>query len=194
MAVSKEDILEGIANLSVMEVVDLISAMEEKLGVSAAAAVTAAAVSAGDRSGEAAAEQTEFDVMLKGAGSNKIAAIKAVRGATGLGLKEAKAAVEASSIYDSIGMDEASDYRPKDFGLKPDVAPKTHNLPPPLPDFLSDPKNDGAAPMQRPVRAAPPPPVTKDTPSTAPRGPSTTQLAPNMVQQGNSHGGNNSDA
>ena len=95
MAVSKEDILETISNMSVMEVVDLIEAMEEKFGVTAAAAVAAAPAAAGG--GEAAAEeQTEFDVILAGFGDNKVAVIKAVRGATGLGLKEAKELVEGA--------------------------------------------------------------------------------------------------
>ncbi len=94
MAVSKEDILEGIANLSVMEIVDLISAMEEKFGVSAAAAVAAAPAAAADGGGAAAAEQTEFDVVMTSFGDNKIGVIKAVRALTGLGLKEAKAMVE----------------------------------------------------------------------------------------------------
>ncbi|WP_028487295.1 50S ribosomal protein L7/L12 [Thiomicrorhabdus chilensis] len=91
MSVSKDDILEAVANMSVMEVVELVEAMEEKFGVSAAA--VAVAGPAGDAGG-AAAEQTEFDVVLTGAGANKVAAIKAVRAATGLGLKEAKEAVE----------------------------------------------------------------------------------------------------
>ncbi len=95
MAVSQDDILETISNMSVMEVVDLISAMEEKFGVSAAAAV-AAAPAAGDGGGEAAAEKDEFDVVFTGFGDNKVAAIKAVRAITGLGLKEAKAAVESA--------------------------------------------------------------------------------------------------
>jgi large subunit ribosomal protein L7/L12 len=90
MAVSKDDILETISNMSVMEVVDLISAMEEKFGVSAAAAV-AAAPAAGE-----AAVKDEFDVVLTGFGENKVAAIKAVRAITGLGLKEAKDAVESA--------------------------------------------------------------------------------------------------
>ena len=94
MAVSKEDILEGIANLTVMEIVDLISAMEEKFGVSAAAAVAAAPAAAADGGGAAAAEQTEFDVVMTSFGDNKIGVIKAVRALTGLGLKEAKAMVE----------------------------------------------------------------------------------------------------
>ena len=94
MAVSKDDILETISNMSVTEVVDLISAMEEKFGVSAAAAV-AAAPAAGDGGGEAAVKD-EFDVVLTGFGDNKVAAIKAVRAITGLGLKEAKDAVESA--------------------------------------------------------------------------------------------------
>lgn len=94
MAVSKEDILEGIANLTVMEIVDLISAMEEKFGVSAAAAVAAAPAAAADGGDAAAAEQTEFDVVMTSFGDNKIGVIKAVRALTGLGLKEAKAMVE----------------------------------------------------------------------------------------------------
>jgi large subunit ribosomal protein L7/L12 len=94
---SKEDILEAIANMSVMEVVELISAMEEKFGVTAAAAVAVAAPGAGGDAGAAAAEeQTEFDVVLTGFGENKVAVIKAVRGITGLGLKEAKDAVEGT--------------------------------------------------------------------------------------------------
>jgi len=96
MAVSKDDILETISNMTVMEVVDLISAMEEKFGVSAAAAVAAAPAAGGGDGGEAAEEQTEFDVMLKSFGSNKVAVIKAVRGITGLGLKEAKDLVEGA--------------------------------------------------------------------------------------------------
>ena len=95
MAVSKDDILETISNMSVMEVVDLISAMEEKFGVSAAAAVAAAPAAGGD-AGEAAAVKDEFDVVLTGFGENKVAVIKAVRAITGLGLKEAKDAVEGT--------------------------------------------------------------------------------------------------
>ena len=95
MAVSKEDILETISNMTVMEVVDLISEMEEKFGVSAAAAVAAApAAGGGGEEAAAAEEQTEFDVILKSFGSNKVGVIKAVRGVTGLGLKEAKEVVE----------------------------------------------------------------------------------------------------
>ena len=95
MAVSKDEILETISNMSVMEVVDLIEAMEEKFGVSAAAAV-AAAPAAAEGGGEAAAEKDEFDVVLTSFGANKVAVIKAVRAITGLGLKEAKDAVESA--------------------------------------------------------------------------------------------------
>lgn len=96
MAVTKEDMLDTISNMSVMEVVDLIAAMEEKFGVSAAAAVAAAPAAAGDAGGAAAEEKTEFDVVLASFGDNKVGVIKAVRGATGLGLKEAKDLVESA--------------------------------------------------------------------------------------------------
>ncbi|MDD2723971.1 MAG: 50S ribosomal protein L7/L12 [Methylovulum sp.] len=93
MALTQEDILEAISNMSVMEVVALISAMEEKFGVSAAAVAVAAAPAAG-AAAPAAEEQTEFDVVLTGFGENKVSVIKTVRTITGLGLKEAKDAVE----------------------------------------------------------------------------------------------------
>ena len=96
MAVSKDDILETISNMSVMEVVDLISAMEEKFGVSAAAAVAAAPAAGGDAGGAAAAEKDEFDVVLASFGDNKVAVIKAVRAITGQGLKDAKDTVEGT--------------------------------------------------------------------------------------------------
>ena len=97
MALSKEDVLNAIAEMSVMEVVDLISDMEEKFGVSAAAAV-AAAPAAGAAGGDAGAaeEKDEFDVVLAGAGDKKVNVIKAVRGITGLGLKEAKEMVDGA--------------------------------------------------------------------------------------------------
>jgi large subunit ribosomal protein L7/L12 len=107
---SKEDILEAIANMSVMEVVELIEAMEEKFGVTAAAAVAVAAPGAG---GEAAAaeEKTEFDVVLESFGDNKVAVIKAVRGVTGLGLKEAKEAVEGAPtpLKEGVSKEEAEE-------------------------------------------------------------------------------------
>jgi len=94
MSISKDDILNAIADMSVMDVVALVEAMEEKFGVSAAAAV---AVAGGDAGG-AAEEQTEFDVVMTSFGEKKVAVIKAVRGATGLGLKEAKDLVEALGV------------------------------------------------------------------------------------------------
>lgn len=109
MAVSKEDILETISNMTVMEVVDLISAMEEKFGVSAAAPVAMAAA-AGAAGGEAAAEeQTEFDVVMTSFGANKVGVIKTVRTITGLGLKEAKDLVEGapSTVKEGVSKDEA---------------------------------------------------------------------------------------
>ena len=111
MAVSKDDILEAIANMSVMEVVELISDMEEKFGVSAAAAVAAAPAGGGADGGEAAAEKDEFDVVMTGFGEKKIAVIKVVRGITGLGLKEAKAMTEGvpSVVKEAVSKDEAAD-------------------------------------------------------------------------------------
>lgn len=113
MAVSKEEILDAISEMSVMDVVDLISAMEEKFGVSAAAAVAAAPAAAAGGDAGAAEEKTEFDVVLAGAGSNKIAVIKAVRAITGLGLKEAKAAVEGAPapIKEGVSKEEAEDFK-----------------------------------------------------------------------------------
>lgn len=113
MAVSQEELLEAISNMSVMEVVDLISAMEEKFGVSAAAAVAAAPVAGGDAGGGAAAEQTEFDVVMTSFGENKVSVIKAVRAITGLGLKEAKAAVEGAPtpIKEGASKDEAEEVK-----------------------------------------------------------------------------------
>ena len=103
MSVTKDQILDAIAEMSVMDVVELVEAMEEKFGVTAAAAVVAAGPA------EAAEEKTEFDVILAAAGGNKVAAIKAVRGATGLGLKEAKALVESAPapIKEAVSKEEA---------------------------------------------------------------------------------------
>ena len=113
MAVSQEEILDTISSMSVMEVVDLISAMEEKFGVSAAAAVAAAPAAGGDAGGAAAEEQTEFDVVMSSFGDNKVSVIKAVRGITGLGLKEAKEMVEGvpSTIKEAASKDEAEDIK-----------------------------------------------------------------------------------
>jgi large subunit ribosomal protein L7/L12 len=112
MAVSKEDILETISNMSVMDVVELIDAMEEKFGVSAAAPVAiAAAGPAGGGDAAAAEEQTEFDVVLTSFGSNKVPVIKIVREITGLGLKEAKDLVESAPapVKEAIAKDEAEE-------------------------------------------------------------------------------------
>jgi large subunit ribosomal protein L7/L12 len=112
MAVTQEEILETISSMSVMEVVDLIAAMEEKFGVSAAAAVAVAAPAAG---GEAAAaeEKDEFDVVMSSFGENKVAVIKAVRGITGLGLKEAKDMVEGvpATVKEGASKDEAEEIK-----------------------------------------------------------------------------------
>ena len=109
MAVSKEDILESISNMSVMDVVDLISAMEEKFGVSAAAAVAVAAGPAAGGEAAAVEEKTEFDVVLASFGSQKVPVIKAVREITGLGLKEAKDLVEGApaAVKEGISKEEA---------------------------------------------------------------------------------------
>ena len=113
MAVSQEEILDTISSMSVMEVVDLIAAMEEKFGVSAAAAVAAVPVAGGDAGGAAAEEKDEFDVVLSSFGDNKVSVIKAVRGITGLGLKEAKEMVEGvpSTIKEAASKDEAEDIK-----------------------------------------------------------------------------------
>ena len=114
MAVSKEDILETISNMSVMDVVDLISAMEEKFGVSAAAPV---AVAAGPAGGDVAAEeeQTEFDVVMTSFGAQKVPVIKTVREITGLGLKEAKDLVEGvpATVKEGVAKDEADEIMKK---------------------------------------------------------------------------------
>ena len=112
MAISQDEMLDAISNMSVMEVVDLVSAMEEKFGVSAAAAVAVAAPGAG---GDAAAaeEKSEFDVVLASFGDNKVGVIKAVRGATGLGLKEAKDLVEGAPapIKEGASKEEAEELK-----------------------------------------------------------------------------------
>ncbi|MEQ9021380.1 MAG: 50S ribosomal protein L7/L12 [Pseudomonadales bacterium] len=112
MALSKEEILDAIAEMSVMDVVELVSAMEEKFGVSAQAAVAVAAgPAAGGDAGEAAAEQTEFDVVLAAVGDKKVNVIKAVRAITGLGLKEAKDLVDGapSSVKEGASKEEAEE-------------------------------------------------------------------------------------
>ncbi|ANO33960.1 50S ribosomal protein L7/L12 [Vibrio breoganii] len=105
MSITNEQILDAVAEMSVMQVVELIEAMEEKFGVSAAAAVVAGGAAGGD----AAEEQTEFDVVLTAIGGNKVQVIKAVRGATGLGLKEAKALVDGAPapLKEAVSKEEA---------------------------------------------------------------------------------------
>jgi large subunit ribosomal protein L7/L12 len=109
MSVSKEEILEAIANMTVMDVVELISAMEEKFGVTAAAAVAVAAGPAA-AAAEPVEEQTEFNVVLTGFGENKVGVIKVVRALTGLGLKEAKDAVEGvpTVLKEGVSKDDAA--------------------------------------------------------------------------------------
>ncbi len=111
---SKEDVLEAISQMSVMDLVELISEMEEKFGVTAAAPVAvAAAPAAGDSVEAAGEEQTEFEIVLAAAGDNKIAVIKAVRSITGLGLKDAKDLVEGAPkpLKDSVSKDEAEEMK-----------------------------------------------------------------------------------
>ncbi|MEF3193231.1 MAG: 50S ribosomal protein L7/L12 [Halothiobacillaceae bacterium] len=107
MAINKEDILEAISNMTVLEIVDLISAMEEKFGVSAAAAVAVAAAPAAAAAAPAVEEKTEFDVVMTSFGENKVNVIKAVREITGLGLKEAKDLVESAPSTVKEGLAKA---------------------------------------------------------------------------------------
>ena len=110
MATSKDDILKAIEEMSVMDLVDLISAIEEKFGVTAAAAVAAApAAAGGDGDAPAAEEKDEFDVVLSAAGDQKVQVIKAVRAITGLGLKEAKDMVDGapSTLKEGVKKEEA---------------------------------------------------------------------------------------
>ncbi|MGK0674592.1 MAG: 50S ribosomal protein L7/L12 [Halothiobacillaceae bacterium] len=107
MAINKEDILEAISNMTVLEIVDLISAMEEKFGVSAAAPVAVAAAPAAGAAAPAVEEKTEFDVVMTSFGDNKVNVIKAVREITGLGLKEAKDLVESAPSTVKEGLAKA---------------------------------------------------------------------------------------
>lgn len=111
--VTKEQVVEFISNMTVLELADFIKELEDKFGVSAAAPVAAVAAmpAGGDAGGAAEEEQTEFDVILKGPGGNKIAVIKAVRALTGLGLKEAKAKVDEApqAIKEAVSKDEAEE-------------------------------------------------------------------------------------
>ncbi len=113
MAVSKEDILETISNMTVLDVVELVEAMEEKFGVSAAVAAAPAAAAAGAQGDASAEEQTEFDVVMNSFGEKKVPVIKVVRSLTGMGLKEAKDLVEAvpATIKEAVNKDEAEDVK-----------------------------------------------------------------------------------
>tara|TARA_B100000427_G_C15516604_1_gene598459 strand:+ start:2009 stop:2404 length:396 start_codon:yes stop_codon:yes gene_type:complete len=113
MAVTKEQILETISNMTVMEVVDLVSEMEEKFGVKAAAAAPAAAPAAADAGEAAAEEKSEYTISLTGVGSNKVAIIKAVRAITGLGLGEAKAKAESApcDLKEGVKKEEAEAFK-----------------------------------------------------------------------------------
>jgi len=111
MALSNEELIEALSNKSIMEVVELVKALEEKWGVSAAApvAVAAAPGAGGGEAAAAAEEQTEFDVVMNSFGDNKVAVIKVIRAVTGLGLKEAKDLVEGapSTVKEGVAKDEA---------------------------------------------------------------------------------------
>jgi large subunit ribosomal protein L7/L12 len=111
MSVSKDDILDTISSMTVMEVVELIEAMEEKFGVSAAAAVVAGPAAGAGEAAAAVEEKTEFDIVLASVGENKVKVIKVVRGITGLGLKEAKDLVDGapSTVKEAASKDEAED-------------------------------------------------------------------------------------
>lgn len=113
MAVSKEDILETISNMTVLEVVELVEAMEEKFGVSAAAMAAPAAAAPAAGGGEAAEEKTEFDIVMSSFGDNKVGVIKVIRAITGLGLKEAKEMVEGapSTVKEGASKEEAEDIK-----------------------------------------------------------------------------------
>lgn len=113
MALSKDDIVNAVADMTVMEVVELVQAMEEKFGVTAAAAVAAAPAAAPAEAGEAADEQTEFTVSLNDVGDKKVNVIKAVRAITGLGLKEAKAMVDGapSTVKEGVTKEESEEIK-----------------------------------------------------------------------------------
>ncbi|MCX2716467.1 50S ribosomal protein L7/L12 [Helicobacter sp. MIT 21-1697] len=115
MAISKEEVLDYIGNLSVLELSELVKAFEEKFGVSAAPTVVAGAVAGGAGGGAAAEEKTDFNVVLVDAGANKINVIKAVREITGLGLKEAKDATEQtpSTLKEGVNKEDAENFKKK---------------------------------------------------------------------------------
>ena len=113
MALSNEELIEELSNKPIMEIVELVNALEEKWGVSAAAPVAVAAAAAGGADAGPAEEQTEFDVVMKSFGANKVSVIKVVRAATGLGLKEAKDLVEGApnTVKEGASKDDAEDLK-----------------------------------------------------------------------------------
>jgi large subunit ribosomal protein L7/L12 len=113
MAVSREDIIDALSNMSVLEVTELVKELEDKWGVSAAAPVAAVAAAPGAGEAAAAEEKTEFDVVMTSFGGNKVAVIKAVRGITGLGLKEAKDMVEGApaTIKEGVSKEESEELK-----------------------------------------------------------------------------------
>ena len=125
MAISKEDVLEYIGNLSVLELSELVKAFEEKFGVSAAPTVVAGGAAGSGAAGGGAEEKTEFNVILLEAGANKINVIKAVREITGLGLKEAKEATEQtpSTLKEGVNKEDAENFKKKleDAGAKVEI-------------------------------------------------------------------------
>lgn len=125
MAISRDDILQAISDMSVMDVVELIKSMEDKFGVTAAAPVAVAAAAPAGAAAAVEEEKTEFDVVMTSFGENKVAVIKAVRGVTSLGLKEAKDLVEGapSTIKEAVSKDEAANIKKQleEAGAKVDV-------------------------------------------------------------------------
>ena len=125
MSLSNEELIEALSNKPIMEVVELVKALEEKWGVSAAAPVAVAAAAGAGGEAAAAEEKTEFDVVMSSFGENKVAVIKVVRGVTGLGLKEAKDLVEGapSTVKEGVPKDEAEDVKKQleEAGAKVDV-------------------------------------------------------------------------
>lgn len=113
MSEKVQALYDQIVDLTIMETVELVKKMEDELGISAAAPVAVAAVGGAAAGGEAAAEKTEFDVVLKSFGANKVNVIKAVRGITGLGLKEAKAMVEGApaAVKEGVSKEESDDIK-----------------------------------------------------------------------------------
>ncbi|CAN5723651.1 50S ribosomal protein L7/L12 [soil metagenome] len=115
MAVTKEELMESIENMSVLELSELVSALEERFGVSATAVAPAAGAGGGDAAPAAEEEQTEFDVVINDGGAKKIQVIKEVRGATGLGLKEAKALVDEApnTVKEALSKEDAEELKGK---------------------------------------------------------------------------------